>query len=194
MLLPRRPSTGAIRAFLATQSQLGFTYSAIGCTATVPPEGYTVDHTRVMLGSGEKVFSRAEAALRRWDQFRLGWVEAWPPETEIQRGAVVAVLAHKLGLWSLNACRIVYVIDEPGPIHRFGFAYGTLPDHAESGEERFFVEWDEAGGAVWYDVLAFSRPRHPLIRIGNRYIRRLQKRFGRESAAAMLRAVRDEAE
>jgi uncharacterized protein (UPF0548 family) len=194
MLLLRRPSTSVIRGFLAAQSKLGFTYAAIGCTATVPPLGYTVDHTRVRLGTGEKVFIRAEAALRRWDHFRLGWVEAWPPETPIQPGEVVSVLAHKFRLWSLNACRIVYVLDESGPIRRFGFAYGTLPDHVESGEERFVVEWDEASGEVWYDILAFSRPQHPLIRMGNRYMRRLQKRFGRESAAAMRQAVRGEAE
>jgi hypothetical protein len=35
MLSLRRPSTGAIREFLATQSKLGFTYSAIGSTAAV---------------------------------------------------------------------------------------------------------------------------------------------------------------
>jgi uncharacterized protein (UPF0548 family) len=194
MLLLRRPSTSAIRGFLTTQSKFGFTYSAIGCTATVPPLGYTVDHTRVRLGTGETVFIRAEAALRRWDHFRLGWVEAWPPETPIQPGEVVSVLAHRFRLWSLNACRIVYIVDEPGPIRRFGFAYGTLPDHVESGEERFVVEWDEANGEVWYDILAFSRPRHLMVRMGNRYMRRLQKRFGRESAAAMRHAVLGEAE
>ena len=84
------------------------------------------------------------------------------------------------------------VVDEPGPVRRFGFAYGTLPDHVESGEERFVVEWDEASGEVWYDILAFSRLRHPLVRIGNPYVRRMQKRFGKESAAAMQRTVRDE--
>ena len=99
-----------------------------------------------------------------------------------------------LALWSLNACRIVYVVDESQPIRRFGFAYGTLPDHVESGEERFVVEWDEASDEVWYDIFAFSRPRHPLIRLGNPYMRRLQQRFGRESAAAMARAVREHSE
>ena len=48
----------------------------------------------------------------------------------------MAVLARSLGLWWLNACRIVCVIDEDRPVTGFGFAYGTLPDHAESGEER----------------------------------------------------------
>jgi uncharacterized protein (UPF0548 family) len=193
MLSLRRHSTGAIREFLAAQSQLDFTYGEVGSTATVPPAGYAVDHTRVRLGDGEAIFTRAKAALRRWDHFRLRWLEAWTPATAIEPGQVVAVLARKFGVWSLNACRIVYVVDEPGPIQRFGFAYGTLPDHVESGEERFVVEWDEAkSGEVWYDILAFSRPRHPLIRLANPYIRRLQKRFGQESAAAMARAVRAE--
>ena len=96
-----------------------------------------------------------------------------------------------MGLWVLNACRIVYVVDEPGPVHRFGFAYGTLPDHVETGEERFLVEWDEATGDVWYDILAFSRPRYAVMRLGTPYIRRMQKRFGRDSAAAMRRIVQE---
>ena len=162
MLSFRRPSTNAIRSFLARQSKLGFTYSAIGCTATMPPAGYTVDHTRVTLGMGEEVFNRARAALERWDHFRLGWVEAWPPETPIQPGEVISVLAHRFGMWSLNACRIVYVVNEPRPIRRFGFAYGTLPDHVESGEERFVVEWDEASSEVHYDILCL-RQRPPPV-------------------------------
>ena len=83
-------------------------------------------------------------------------------------------------------------MDEAGPITRFGFAYGTLPDHAGSGEERFLIEWDQADNSVWYDILAFSRPQHFLVRLGYPMVRRTQKRFGRESAAVMLRAVRND--
>jgi uncharacterized protein (UPF0548 family) len=180
-----------MREFIATQSKLAFTYSAVGATATVPPAGYAVDHTRIKLGEGEEVFTRAMAALGRWDQFRLGWVEAWSPETPIRIGEVLAVIAHNVGLWWLNACRIVYVVDEPEPIQRFGFAYGTLPDHAETGEERFLVEWDRASGEVSYDILAFSRPHQLLARLGYPYVRRVQKRFRLESAAAMVKAVKD---
>jgi uncharacterized protein (UPF0548 family) len=111
------------------------------------------------------------------------------PETPIQSGQVVAVIARLLGLWWLNACRIVYVVDEQGPVQRSGFAYGTLPEHAESGEERFTVEWHEADDAVWYDILAFSRPHQLLARLGYPFARRLQKRFARDSAAAMQRPV-----
>jgi uncharacterized protein (UPF0548 family) len=189
----RRPSDATVRGFLTSQSKLGLTYTAVGATATLPPAGYVVDHTRIRLGEGEGVFTGAKAALGRWDQFRLGWVEAWPPETPIRAGEVVAIVARRLGLWWLSACRIVYVVDESGPVSRYGFAYGTLPDHAGAGEKRFLVEWDRASGEVWYDILAFSRPRWLLTRLGYRSMRGLQKRFGKESAAAMLKAVGNEA-
>jgi uncharacterized protein (UPF0548 family) len=98
-------------------------------------------------------------------------------------------VARICGVWWLNACRIVYVIDETGPVQRFGFAYGTLPDHAETGEERFMIEWDRADDSVWYDILAFSRPRHWLARLGYPFSRLVQRRFARRSAEAMQRAI-----
>ena len=189
MLALRKPSAQQLRDFLAAQPKLDLTYSAVGATAAVPPAGYVVDRTRIQLGEGAGTFAAAQAALARWEHFRLGWVEAWPPETPIQAGQVVAVIARLFGLWWLNACRIVYVLDEEGPVKRFGFAYGTLPEHAESGEERFTVEWHEQDDAMWYDILAFSRPQQLLPRWGYPFARRLQKRFARDSAAAMRRAA-----
>ncbi len=94
------------------------------------------------------------------------------------------------GLWWFNACRIVYVVNDDAPVRRFGFAYGTLPLHAGSGEERFLLELDRADGTVWYDVLAFSRPHSWLAKAGYLYLRRVQKQFGPASAAAL--AVRRE--
>ena len=189
MLCLRRPTAETIQAFLRSQGSLDLTYSAVGATTTSPPAGYVVDHTRMRLGAGEKVFAAAKEGLERWQQFRLGWLEASPEDTPIKEGQVVAILARSIGLWWLNACRIVIVVDEDGPVKRFGFAYGTLPDHAGSGEERFLVEWDREDESVWYDILAFSWPRHFLARLGYPWVRRTQKRFGRESAAAMCRAV-----
>lgn len=189
MLFLRKPAAGTIEAFLAAQARLDLTYAAVGATTATPPAGYVVDHTRIKLGDGEKVFAVAKDALERWQQFRLGWLEARPEDTPIKEGQVVAILACSLGLWWLNACRIVAVVDEEGPVRRFGFAYGTLPDHAGSGEERFLVEWDRGTSGVWYDILAFSRPRHFLARLGYPWVRRVQKQFGRESAAAMRRLV-----
>jgi uncharacterized protein (UPF0548 family) len=189
MLSLRRPSDESMRRFLTQQAALDFSYSAVGATATTPPAGYVVDRIRIKLGEGESVFHSAKAALQRWEQFRLGWVEAWPPNTPIKTGEVVAVMGRGIGLWWLNSARIVYVVNESGPLSKFGFAYGTLPGHLESGEERFLIEWDRAENSVWYDILAFSRPNHVLIRLGYPVVRRAQKRFGRDSAAAMIRAV-----
>ena len=74
-----------------------------------------------------------------------------------------------LRFFSLNACRIVYTIDsggdEDGVIKRYGFAYGTLAEHAERGEERFSVEWHAEDDSVWYDLFAFSWPNHRLARL-----------------------------
>jgi uncharacterized protein (UPF0548 family) len=184
-----RPSTEALRRFLAKQALANFSYPAVGATASMPPLGYVVDRTRVKLGQGEGDFRAACGALERWRQFDLGWVEAWPDHCPLEVGQVVAVLGRAIGLWWLNACRIVYVVRETEPIRRFGFAYGTLPAHAESGEERFLVEWDPATDEVWYDILAFSRPQLLATRLGYPVVRRAQRRFARESAARMQRAV-----
>jgi uncharacterized protein (UPF0548 family) len=85
----------------------------------------------------------------------------------------------------------VYVVDEEGPMERFGFAYGTLAEHAESGEERFTVQWNRHDDSVWYDILAFSRPRQMLARLGYPLSRSLQRKFAKDSKLAMLQSVRD---
>jgi uncharacterized protein (UPF0548 family) len=149
MIRFRRPPASAIQAFLHAQAKLGLSYSAVGATAGTPPTGYNVDRARVRLGEGDEVFRAAKSALCRWEHFRLGWCEAWPAETPIKEGEAVAVLARSMGLWWLNAARIIYVVDKEAS---FGFAYGTLPGHAETGEERFLVEWDQKEGGVWYDI------------------------------------------
>ena len=187
MLRFRTPQPATIRRFLEAQDKPDLSYEAVGATASEPPDGYVVDHTRIEIGSGSYAFSTAKSALESWQQFRLGWLGAWPATTPISEGEVVAVVARSLGMWWLHACRIVYVIDEEEP-KRFGFAYGTLPDHAGSGEERFLIEMDEEK-TVWYDILAFSKPNQPLARIGYPLVRRAQRRFGQQSAEEMQRIV-----
>ncbi len=96
------------------------------------------------------------------------------------------------GFWSLNACRIVYLIDEKdSPVRKFGFAYGTLTDHAECGEERFTIEWETANDTVWYDIVAFSRPRHWAAKVGYPLTRWWQKRFAQHSLRAMAREIEE---
>jgi len=116
------------------------------------------------------------------------WTHISPVVAPLREGQVVAMLAHAMGLWWLNACRIVYVFDERGPVQRFGFAYGTLAAHVEQGEERFSVELRE-DGSVWYDLRAFSRPRFWPVRLAKPFARKLQRRFVRDSQQSMRAAV-----
>jgi len=72
MLSIQKPSIESINKFIAEQSKLDFSYSAVGATASTTPMGFVVDHTRIKLREGESMFQAGIAALRRWDQFKLG--------------------------------------------------------------------------------------------------------------------------
>ena len=190
----RAPTPADVTGFLESQranaAALEFSYSEKGRTrtGTAPPPGYNLDHNRTRIGEGEADFVAACEALRGWRMFPAPLARILPGTPPIEEGMVVVMLAEALGFHWLNACRIVYVIAQEAPVRRCGFAYGTLPAHVEQGEERFSVEL-HADGSVWYDLLAFSRPRYWPVRIAKPLARRLQARFVRESQAAMRAAV-----
>lgn len=189
MIHLRRPEPYAIRGFLDNQLTDSLTYAEVGATNGDLPDdirarGYSVNHTRELLGRGHSAFESACGALKSWQQLQLGWVDCWPHNAPLRAEENIAVLGRAFGLWWLNACRVIYTVDERAPNARFGYAYGTLPSHLACGEERFLVEMtpDED---VWIDILAFSRPNTTLAKIGYPIMRRAQKRFGRESATRM---------
>jgi uncharacterized protein (UPF0548 family) len=184
------PSAYTIHEFIAFQHNLQFSYQSVGATNGQLPSGYTIDHNRVQLGKGQAVFQRAAQALKQWKQFDLGWVTIVPVGVDVEIGATVAVKARAFGTWSLSAARVVYLIEEDGPVRRFGFAYGTLLDHVETGEERFSVEWHKEDDSVWYDILAFSRPQHLLTKLSFPLARMLQKRFARDSMQRMVESAK----
>jgi uncharacterized protein (UPF0548 family) len=193
MLAIQNPSPETISRFLAAQSPKNYSYQGVGATANSPPPSYVVDRYQGELGQGQETFEAACQALRRWEHFNLSWVRATPNTTPIEPGQVICVIARIFGLWWLNACRIVYIIDETtkqdgAEFKNFGFAYGTLPDHAETGEERFRIQWNRKNDNVTYDIFAFSRPNHLLAKLGYPLVRRVQKSFGRDSLFAMQKA------
>ena len=187
MFLIFRPSRTQIERFLDERKSDVFSYDAVGATREPsPPLGFVVDHNRQLLGAGLTTFEKAKQAIRQWKMFRVPGLELIHDDTPIEPGRNVALFAHHLGFHSLSSCRVVYVIDEPD---RFGFAYGTLTEHVESGEERFTVEYHPDTNEVWYDIYAFSRPGHLFVKLGYPYARHLQKSFAVGSKTAMLKAV-----
>lgn len=192
----KRPDDDAVNRFIEVQKALPLSYSGEGLTREgEAPPGVHVHHRRVCVGRGEATFERACEAVRRWSMFEMPWVRLVSPQTPLEVGQVVAVVSG-LGLWSVNACRIVYTLDdvtvEPetgAQVRRYGFGYGSLPKHLLRGEERFMVTWDQGDDSVTYDLYAFSWPGHWLTKIGLPLVRQVQWRFGTASLAAMRRAV-----
>ena len=190
VILLREPSEGRIRRFLAEQRSLPFSYPEVGASRDGAPPGYPTNHRRGRLGTGQETFARACEALRRWEMYRLGWTKLFWPGAPIAEGTVVGILGRHLGVWSLNACRIAYTVEEETPsLRRYGFAFGTLPGHVERGEERFTVEWQVEDDTVWYEVFAFARAAHPLARAGRPFVRLVQRRFAADSFRAMAAAL-----
>lgn len=188
----RRPSHEAIQRFIEQSRSLPLSYSPVGIAAHTPP-GYDVDETVVTIDRGRAGFERAKAALVKWKQFDLGWVELLPRNASLEPGTVLAVLIRHLGFWSLNGARVVYGVGDREGGTRLGIAYGTLSNHAESGEEVFEVFLHPESDEVIYRIRAASRPRAALARLGYPFVRFLQARFRRDSAEAMRRAVQSPA-
>lgn len=186
----QKPTNKIIQNFLDSQINEPFSYAEVGTTKTTPPDGYQIDHHRIQLGSGIKTFEMGKKLLQSWKMFHLKWVELYPQHVPFYVGQVVVPLIHNLGIWFMNASRVVYLIETNGPVEKFSFAYGILPAHFEKGEERFTIEWNHQDDSVWYDILAFSKPNHMLSKLAYPYVRRLQKKFAHDSMQAMLQAVK----
>ena len=194
MITLTRPTELALDKYLAAHRNSLFTYNAVGATRRESPAGFDVDRHRVFLGHGRGDFERAKQALRAWKMIpaEIGAIHAG--DAPLAPGAEVALLLRAPLTWWTNAARIIYTFDGPAEtsrIERFGFAYGTLDDHVECGEERFSVEWRADDDSVWYELVAFSRPRHWLAWLGYYFVRWQQARFRRLSGIAMQRAVNE---
>ncbi len=190
MILLREPSDTQIRRFLDDQRPLPFSYPEVGASRHGAPPGYPINHHRGRLGEGTEVFARAVTAVRSWKMYDLSWTKLCWPDAPIAEGTVVGVVGYHFGIWSMNACRIAYVIEEEDSLlRRYGFAFGTLPGHVEQGEERFTVEWHAADDSVWYEIFTYARPGPVLVRVGYPVVRLIQRRFAAHSLRSMAAAV-----
>lgn len=188
MFLLRHPGPDRVTEFLAAQKHASLTYEPVGLSAA-SPSGYNVDEYDARIGRGEEALSRAKAAIDSWASFDIGWVELVAASDRPDVGADVALVVRHFGFWSLNGCRVVRRFpDEPGD-PRYGFAYGTLHGHAQTGEESFTVELDPSDGTVLYRIRAVSKPSAILAWLGYPVTRMIQQRFREHSARAMSAAV-----
>ena len=181
MISFRLPDADRMARLLEAHSEAPFSYPDVGATQGVIPPRYNVDRSAAVIGKGNAAFESAKQAIRNWAPFRLPWIRVFP-QAAPRKGVVAAVVARLFGFWWTNISRVVYTIDEP---NAFGFAYGTLQFHAEIGEELFLVERSPESEEVTYRILAFSRPRHPLARIGYPLSRAAQRRFRTDSIETM---------
>jgi uncharacterized protein (UPF0548 family) len=180
-----QPTVGDLERVLWEQASERVTYAAVRATQGRLPEGYRHDRHVVELGAGEDVYERSVQGLVDWEAHRRAGVTVHPAKPPILEGETVVLAVALPGISAIAACRIVYVTDEA---NRFGFAYGTLPAHPEEGEEAFHVEAD-AHGTVRLVVTAFSRPRHPLARIGSPLARQVQLRVTRRYLTSLASFV-----
>lgn len=190
MFLARRPSQRELEEFIARSRDLPLSYHPIGI-AQESPRGFNVDEASGLVGHGWEDFERARVALAQWQHFDFRWVELFPRGAAIEPGSVLAVLVHHLGFWSLNGCRVVYTLGERRTGPSFGFAYGTLTNHAEMGEEMFEVSLRPETEEVVYRIRAVSKPRATLAQLGYPFARMLQARFRRDSIIAVSVAIRE---
>lgn len=193
----RRPTDDQVREYLRSLRDAPLSYDAVGCTREEPAKvaGFSRDHERVLLGKGEEVFRRAGRAIREWRMMPPSVVQPCPAGTPIDEGAMTANLfrAWSLGGWLTLPTRILYLVDDRRDhFLRSGFGYGTVQGHWEHGEERFLALWNQEDDTVWYDLLVYSRPRHPLARLAYAYTRYEQGRFRRLSGEEMKRHVSGE--
>jgi uncharacterized protein (UPF0548 family) len=153
------------RVDLRTLAQQQLTYQEVGATAAdqLPP-GYDHMSVSAQIGTGRDRFEHAAKALMHWGMQRGAGLRVTASTDTVAVSSVVVVTM--LGV--LRApCRVVYVIEEPDVR---GFAYGTLPGHPESGEERFAVRYDPGNDAVYAEVSAFSRPATLLSKLGGPFV------------------------
>lgn len=185
MLTLRPPAQDALSRLVREQAALDLTYREVGATAAAMPAGYRHDRWEADLGSFDDArFARTADALRQWRAQTGAGLTIFPGE-DVEPGATFALVIRLPGgllpdAYATAAGRVVYVIDEP---EHYGFAYGTLPAHPEQGEEAFHVERD--GSRLRFRVVAFSRLRHPLMRLGTPVSRMLQRRTIRSYLHAM---------
>jgi uncharacterized protein (UPF0548 family) len=181
MFSVRPPSPAELPHVAARQADCPLTYAERGASHASRPAGYRNDRWETDLGGFDQAtFDRLGEAVCQWQAQRGAGLTVYPAQAA-RPGLTFALSFRLAGVYVTAAARVVYLTSEPG---RRGFAYGTLPQHPEQGEEAFHVVQD--GSRMLFRITAFSRPAHPLARGGAPFTRLAQVRMTK----AYLRAMR----
>jgi uncharacterized protein (UPF0548 family) len=165
---------------MSTMEDMELTYPEVGATAAALPPGYHHLSRSRVVGRGETAFKTAADALMKWDVQRRAGLGV-QPAGPVRLGADVT-LTLRFGPVRITApCRVVAVLDEP---RLRGFAYGTLPGHPETGEERFVLAW-LPDDRVLFMITAFSRPGRWYTRLAGPLARLAQGRATEAYLAAL---------
>jgi uncharacterized protein (UPF0548 family) len=192
------PTDAALATFAHAKRNASLSYSNVGCTAeeTQPP-GFWRDESRVALGTGREFFDAACELVARGEFYPPEMLPLFALRRPFQPDDVV-LNVYRVSLapvpWLVMPTRILNLFDEvvdspEGRIHRSGFTYGTLEGHAECGEERFAVEWEEATDCVSFSIVAVSRPASWFVWLGVPFARREQARFRRLASHRLTQLV-----
>ena len=181
MILGNR-SPSELRELLAAQAGEDVTYPEVGATWGELPAGYVHQRRSLVVGSGDAAFAAGSDALRAWAAHAAAGFRIVPDGAPLEEGRDVLVVLRIGPLTITAAARIVATVDTAD---RFGFAYGTLPIHPETGEESFVVHRDP-DGTVRFEIVAFSRPSDLVARLGGPVTRLVQAR----ATTAYLEGVR----
>jgi uncharacterized protein (UPF0548 family) len=159
---------------------LPLTYDDVGATAgqTSLPDGFNHVVAAKRIGRGRARYEQAAETVMRYGMLRGAGVVV-RASTEVAE--VGTLVLGRLGPFAAP-CRVVYVLDEP---NRRGFAYGTLPGHPVSGEERFSVRYDPADDGVYSEVAAFSLPHAWWAKVGAPALTMVQKLVTQRYLAAV---------
>lgn len=153
-------------------------------------DGFLINHSRILVGSGSDAFDKGKTALQTWRHFGLSWAFV-DPKTPIEKGVKFCACVKEFVPWLRMPLEVVYVNDTRTPktdVASFGFGGGTLKGHLLAGEERFSIEMD-GNKQVWYEILSFSKPAHPLSVIGYPYVFLRQKYFAHQSSDTVRKFV-----
>ncbi len=166
------------------------TYAPVGSTrdpavVTSPPAGFRAFERTVRIGEGPECWARATHAILRFGIQQRSGVRLTRPEAASADAPAIVGERFLLRVvpWPKRfPAEVVWVIDTSEVV---GFGYGTLPGHAESGEEAFILE-RRADDSVWLTIRAFSRPPTAWWHAVDPILRRVQAAMTRRYERALL--------